>query len=255
MNGIKKTALFLSGLEWKTVDLLLGQLDPETARMLRREMMSLGDVSEKESKRLADEFLRKAGRQPAVKPATYTAPVAKPVRFPAESFEPRFSNPFDFLRNENAEAVAGELESEHPQTAAAVLAHLPRSRSADVLRLLPIPLRQDVADRLARYEPMDTQILSDIAAALRQRFKPAHFSFDDLERLGNSELSTLFHSVDPRTAVLALVGAKPSLIERITKRFSPTEEHRMRQELKHLGPFDEQDINRARQTIMEQVSR
>ncbi len=262
MDGIKKTALFLSGLEWKTVDLLLGRLEPDTARAVRREMMSLGNVSEKESDRLAKEFLRRAGRRPAEKRTTYAAPPVRrasvgsiPVmQAPtAESFETRFSNPFDFLRDENPKTVAAALETEHPQTVAAVLSHLPRGRSADVLRRLPRSFRNEVADRIAAYESTDAQILSEIAAALRERFRrrTPQSSFDDLERLGDAELSDLFHSVDIRTAVLALIGARPSLIERVTKRFSPTREHQMRQELKRLGPFDEQDIAGARHALLD----
>jgi flagellar motor switch protein FliG len=71
-----------------------------------------------------------------------------------------------------------------------------------------------------------------------------------LEHLNDKELLTLFSSVDPVTALTALIGAKPSLIERVTKHLSPTEEYQMRQLLKRLGAVNENDVIRARNILL-----
>jgi flagellar motor switch protein FliG len=63
MNGIKKTAKLLSGLEWDTVVQLLNHLDADTAVLLRREIMSIGKITLQESDKLAVEFLHAAGRK------------------------------------------------------------------------------------------------------------------------------------------------------------------------------------------------
>ena len=266
MDGIKKTALLLSGLEPSAVDLLLRRLDPDEARAVRREIMSLGSVSETESSRVAVEFLEASGvrRKPAVvtelrptRPATgfYGPPAPKaqqkPMRFPAEAFEPRNRKPFDFLADFDAEMIAYEIASEHPQTISVVLAHIPKIRIAEVLRMLPIALRKEVSLRLAEYEPVDEHVVTEITAALRERFEHFRCDFSVLEDLSNADLSRLFHSVDIETAVLALVGAKASLIERIVQRFTPTEEHEFRRQIKRLGDIDERDVRRARQMILQ----
>lgn len=269
MGGIKKTALFLSGLEWKTVDLLLGRLEPEIARAVRREMMSVETVSAGETDRLADEFLREAGAGPRksrrmiehqipTSGATYAPP--KRSRFSASPFGTTDDSPvrlFDFLKRIEPEAIAAELSEEHPQTIAAVLAHLPAPHASQTLDFMSRAVQVDVRRRLANYETLEPTILAEIESELRQRLESRsnpdvepRISFDDLERLGNQELSKLFHSVDTTTALLALIGAKPSLIERVTKRFSPTEEYKMRQELKRLGPIDDADVQRARATVL-----
>lgn len=305
MDGIKKTALLLSGLEWKTVDRLLGRLDVETARAVRREMMSLGSVSETETNRVAGEFLRatdvRSRASHAEEPigtdrTTYAPPHHRQaVRFTGEAFAPpKPKRPFDFLRRCEAEQIAHELAGEHPQTVAVVLAHLPPTLAGEVLGRLPKPLQVDVARRLSEYEEMDPQMLLEIESSLQERLEhrirtqqrrikgtavmkeilrstdpgtqamilsdlesPRHeagaVSLDCLDRLGDSELSTLFHHVDAFTAMLALVGAKPTLIERVVKRFSPTEEFQMRQELKRLGPIREQDVYRARRALLEKA--
>ena len=268
MNGIKKTALFLSGLEPHAVDLLLGRLDPEAAKAVRREIMSLGSVSETESNRVAIEFLEASGvrrRENTVTELRATNPSIgfygplppktgpKPMRFPAETFEPRLHGPFDFLSSVYAGTIAQEISSEHPQTISIILAHLPKSRVAEILGSFPMALRKDVSRRLVEYEPVDEHLVTEIAVVLWNRFKDATGDFSVLERLGNVELSQLFHSVDIETAVLALVGAKASLIERVVKRFTPTEEHEFKRQLQRLGNIDERDVRQARQAILGQL--
>jgi flagellar motor switch protein FliG len=259
MDGIKKTALLLSGLELNTVDLLLGRLDPDDARAVRREMMSLRSVPETESRRVADEFLEASGVRPKPTSGYYGPPMPKtqqkPMRFPAEAFEPRLRRPFDFLANIDAETIAHEISLEHPQTIAVVLANIPKRRAADILKLLPITLQKNVSRRLAEYEPADEYVVTEIASVLRDRLEDFRCDLSGLEQLNNAELSRLFHSVDIETAVLALVGAKASLIERVVKRFTPTQEHEFRRHLKRLGTIDENDVLSARQTLLAGVRR
>ena len=266
MDGLRKTALFLSGLEPNAVDRLLGRLDPEDAKAVRREIMSLGNVSEAESSRVAVEFLEASGgRQKSTvvaeicpeKPSSgfYGRPLPKAqqksMRFPVEAFEPRTRRPFDFLSDIEPETVGHEISSEHPQAICVVLANIPQRKAAEILQLLPSPLQNEVARRMAEYDPVDELIVTEIAAALRERFENFRNDFSVLERLDNADLSRLFHAVDIETAVLALVGAKASLIERIVQRFTPTEEHEFRRQLKRLGTIDERDVRQARQTILQ----
>jgi flagellar motor switch protein FliG len=317
MDGIRKTALLLSGLEWQMVDQVLGRLDSESAKAVRREMMSLGAVSVKETDRLANEFLHKAGRkrrkpstvtefQFAENTTTYAPPFrsGETVRFGVEAFIPpdHWSNsnhshndpsypsnrPFDFLRYAETEDIVQEIANEHPQTVAVVLAHLPASQAGKILGSLPETLRNDVTKRLAEFQETDQQILQEIELSLRERlecrrnsetrrtkgnavlrkiletsqsqetnqsctateFPDRFYSFHDLEHLNDTELLTLFHSVDTITVLTALIGAKPSLIERVTKHFSPTEEYQMRQQLKRLGTVNENDVTRARNILL-----
>ena len=107
----------------------------------------------------------------------------------------------------------------------------------------------------------DEQFIEEIESALKMRYRNSQRSarrltmlesFDDIGTLGDSELATLFHSVDLTTAMLALIGAEPALVTRILRHFSPTEEHEMRKRLKRLHSIDEEDIEQARRGILEQ---
>jgi len=277
MNGIKKAALFLSGLDYTEADQLLSRLDAESAKLVRREIMSLRhhNVSVEESQRLDEEFLYTAGWRPArsmsqtsVKeyqfatstPATYTPPKRPAVKYGAEAFVPPMRS-FDFMRNWSVSNVVAAVIDEHPQAIAVVLAHLPQSKMKSVVSALPSELQKEIKRRLDTYEMPDEQIVREIESALKIRYRNHRRSarhsttlesFDDVESLSDSELSTLFRSVDLTTAMLSLIGAEPALITRITKQFSPMEEHEMRKRLQRLNSVDEEDIARAQRDILEQ---
>lgn len=200
MDGIKKAALFLSGLEWKTVDTLLGRLEPEQARALRREMMSLEfqSVSSQDTNRLASEFLHAAGNktrraggsarhaviehQLAAPPTTYGPPPRKnsSPRFMETDFQPQDGTekkkkskqkPFEFFRNRSAVEIVQEMAQEHPQTVAVVVAHLPASQARAVLEEMPDVLQKDVTRRLAAFDVPDEEVLHDIETSIRERFE------------------------------------------------------------------------------------
>ena len=279
MNGIKKAALFLSSLDYTEADQLLSRLDVETARLVRREIMSLRNhtISVEESHRLDEEFLLTAGWQPVrsvreyqfatPSPATYmppkrTAVQRNAVKYTAESFVLPVRS-FDFMRDWSVNDIVTAVIDEHPQTIAVVLAHLPQSKMKSVMFALPAKLQQDIKRRLDAYEMPDEQFVQEIESALKMRYRsqrrPAKRSavlesFDDITMLSDSDLSTLFHSVDLKTAMLSLIGADSALIARITRHFSPTEEHEMRKRLKTLNSVDEEDIEHARQVILEQYN-
>jgi flagellar motor switch protein FliG len=271
MNGIKKAALFLSGLDYTKADQLLSRLDAESARLIRREMGRNLNVSAEESQQLDEEFLHTAGWQPTwsrrehqfatPKPATYSS--KRPaVRYTAEAFVPPVRS-FDFMRNWSVNDVASAIMDEHPQTIAVVLSHLPQSKMKSVLSVLPSALQREIKQRLDEFEMPEESIVQEIESALKVRYRqqrrPVNHSvmldsFDDLVTLSDKELSTLFHSVDLTTAMLALIGADPVLIARTTKHFSPTEEHHMHKRLKQMRSIDDEDIEQARCLILEQYN-
>lgn len=274
MNGIKKAALFLSSLDSVEADQLLSRLDRESARLIRREIMSLRhhNLSVEDSHRLDEEFLYSAGWQPskpireyqftAPKPATYAPPQSPAAKYTAEAFVPSVRS-FDFMRNWSTSDVVSAIIHEHPQAIAVVLAHLPQSKMKAVLSGLPADLQREVKRRLDNYEMPEEQIVQEIESALRVRHRNQHRSsrrssvlesFDDIEMLSDSELSTLFHSVDLTTAMLSLIGADTALVARVTRHFSPTEEHEMRKRLKRLSSIDEEEIAQARREIVKQYN-
>jgi len=279
MNGIKKAALFLSSLDYTEADQLLSRLDAETARLVRREIMSLQNhtMTIEESHRLDEEFLSSAGWKPPQRyrehqfatptPATYTPPKRpavqrNAVKYTAEAFVPPVRS-FDFMRDWSVNDIVAAIIDEYPQTIAVVLAHLPQSKMKPVLSALPMDLQREIKRRLDAYEMPDEQFVQEIESALKMRYRSQRRSarrstvlesFEDIETLSDADITTLFRSVDLTTVMLSLIGADPALIARITQNFSPTEEHEMRRRLKTLNSVDEEDIGHAQQVILEQYN-
>ncbi|MDR2762332.1 MAG: hypothetical protein LBB88_07005 [Planctomycetaceae bacterium] len=325
MNGIKKSAKFLSGLDWNTTAQLLDRLDSDTAKILRREIMSVRNISLEESDQLANEFLKAAGYKPRqnknkfvtetfeISSGAYNSPQyprnknitdltntnnastfdstpdkansriafnrnvyqsSNQIEYETDSrsssFQPRINiqdrnsankkRPLEFLFNESpvkiAEAICGEL----PQTIAVVIAALPDSLASDILSIFPPSLQQNIGRRLAEIklsglELADDSILFEIESKLKQQFnKRRKISFEELERLDDVTLVNLFRSVELKAAMFALVGANPRFIERITRRFTPTEESIMRKLLKETGTIDEINIEKARTILTDKAS-
>ncbi len=196
MDGIKKTALLLSGLEWKTVDTLLSKLDADSAKAVRRAMMSLGTISSTETNRIAGEFLNTAGvNRFAHSPMTAHSQNQYRTRSKnAESHGRRaidaqkqneseqvprgaLQKPFQYLRHFSTEMIAKEILGEHAQTIAIVLAHLPTSRAGEVLECLPESVQIDVARRLHCFDlHSSADFVPEIDSVLKQRFEnlPSH---------------------------------------------------------------------------------
>ena len=277
MNGLKKAALFLSSLDYTEADRLMSRLDAVSQKMIRREIMSLrhDGISAEQTHRLDEEFLHTAGWQPSLphreyqfaspKPAAYAPPRPR-TPYTAEAFVPPVRS-FSFMRNWSVSDVVNALIDEQPQTIAIVLAHLPQSQMNSVLPAFPPELQREIKHRLDNYaltsSGPDEQIVQEIESALQIRYRRQHRperrsaaleTFEDIETLSDSQLTKLFHSVDLTTAMLALIGADTTLIARITRTFSPTEEHEMRKRLKQLGSINENDVEQARKYILEQYN-
>ncbi|MDR0871096.1 MAG: hypothetical protein LBN39_09935 [Planctomycetaceae bacterium] len=187
MNGIQKTALFLSGLERQSVNLLLDRLPPDEAKAVRHEMLALGDISVQATERVASEFLETMDNgQEKSRTANYELPQTdyQPSTYKNRFRQSQFNQTaervppptnlsrrhFSFLRSLPAETIAEEIVEELPQTIAVVLAHIQASKAGEVLAILPEPLQLDVAKRLTQYEPANEQLLQDIEVALKERF-------------------------------------------------------------------------------------
>lgn len=98
-----------------------------------------------------------------------------PVSAPAEA------DPFDFLCGRHPDDIRDLLDAEQPQTIAVIAAQLPPALSAAVLAGFAPDRQADVLQRVARLGPTDSEILSDIAAILKERLGPARVRVGGLQ--------------------------------------------------------------------------
>ena len=134
--------------------------------------MELGDVDPQEQQQIMRDFVRHTPQRPHPKgPAVEldpslaeklrshaTSAPTDPTRTPVEWS----AVPFSFLDRVDAEELAQALVREHPQTTAIIIAHLPPSRAADVLRRLPSSLQSVALIRIARLETPSHDVVSDV---------------------------------------------------------------------------------------------
>ncbi|PIE71479.1 MAG: flagellar motor switch protein FliG [Deltaproteobacteria bacterium] len=77
------------------------------------------------------------------------------------------AKPFIWSRDINVSAMAGYLESEHPQTIAMILAHLPGEVASEVMVMLPDEKKGDIASRIATLGQVPEDIVRDVDEALK----------------------------------------------------------------------------------------
>ncbi|MCL2303795.1 MAG: hypothetical protein FWC43_00465 [Planctomycetaceae bacterium] len=78
-------------------------------------------------------------------------------------------------------------------------------------------------------------------------------AFEDLQNLPDRGLREIFDSVDAQTALLALVGAPQTLIDRVFGKATPQQEKLMIRQYQSLGPIRQIDVEAARKRVLENV--
>ncbi len=113
--------------------------------------------------------------------------------------------PFQFLRARRPDQIVSYLSSEHPQVIALVLAHLPLGTSAQVIEGLPADIRAEVAQRYAKLEVTDPDIINEVELALLRRVGGAGTSNEPSQsRGGIKPLAQLLNNVARDTEKVVL---------------------------------------------------
>lgn len=118
--------------------------------------------------------------------------------------------PFQFLRARRPEHVLSALSGEHPQIIALVLSYLPLGLSARVMEGLDVADRAAVAERFARLETADSDVVAEVEAALAARVGSGAVVESGSAKGGVKPLAQLLNSVsrDTERGVLAELEMK-----------------------------------------------
>jgi flagellar motor switch protein FliG len=77
----------------------------------------------------------------------------------------------DMLGSLPADRVATLLQTEHPQVASVILAHLGAAQAGAVLGFLPETLQSDLVERMARLESIPPDLVAEIGTVMREQVK------------------------------------------------------------------------------------
>jgi len=177
-----------------------------------------------------------------------------------------------------------------PEQAGAVLVRMPGTQQVDVIHRLidleetdPIVLREveeALQTRLSRQVQMQrrrvaglkavagilqasprdvgTQILDNLATRdqrLAEKLGPRPLEFDDLARAGDPLWRALLDAADPEVLMLALLGARPPVVDRVLRLLPADEAMTLRSRLERPGPIRLRDVDLARRELAEQARR
>jgi flagellar motor switch protein FliG len=206
--GIRKAAILVASLDAPTADLLLRQLGPEGAAMVRQAATYLDDVPPEERLRIIDEFRRIGPMVPG--PSTVgieldrlpTSRFGRPSKYnDDEARTPDNADgppPFEFLREAEDERLANLLCSERPPTVALVVSHLPPERAGEVMARLTPALQVEVVRQLVDLDNIDPQSLREIERALEARWSQ-QFAVEQQRDAGPKAVAKILEACDPAT--------------------------------------------------------
>jgi flagellar motor switch protein FliG len=242
--GIRKAAILMASLDQAAADLLLRQLGPERADLVRQAVAYLDEIGPEERQRIVDEFRRIGPMVPSQSPsgieldqlpagqtfrsaAGKTSPVAQTflsATGQAGMFTPAVAAadppPFDFLRDAEDEKLARLLGDERPPTVALVLSNLPPERAGEVLARLAPAAQIEVVRRLVDLDNTDPETLGEIEKALETRWLQ-QFAVERRRAAGPEAVAKILAACDPvaRGRILGNLAAHDqSLAERFGER-------------------------------------
>jgi flagellar motor switch protein FliG len=77
--------------------------------------------------------------------------------------------PFDYIKRTDPQQLLNFIQSEHPQTIALILAHLPPDNASTILGALPAEVQVDVATRIAILDRAAPDVVMEIERVLERR--------------------------------------------------------------------------------------
>jgi len=155
---------------------VLGRLDPTEVETLGGAMYGVADVSENEINGVLDEFVLRArerttlgfGAERQIKGMMERALGPDRAGTILGRIAPQAAKgpSLESLKWMEPRAIAGLVESEHPQLIALVLAHLEPPIAADVLQLLDEEIQPQIIHRIAKLGPVTAEALEDVERLL-----------------------------------------------------------------------------------------
>jgi flagellar motor switch protein FliG len=106
------------------------------------------------------------------------------------------------LRDMDGKVLAGFLQSEHPQTAAFILAHLYPGQAGEVLSLLAEDMQKEVAYRITQIARTPPEVIEEVSRVLRNEIRQVRGK----DVGGVKPLSEMLNFVDKATEERVLAG-------------------------------------------------
>ncbi len=202
-TGSSAAAILLMLLAEDEAAQVLGRLDPDEVQQLGTAMFSVADVSEDEVDEVLDQFVDRARERTTIGFAAdgqirtmmeRALGAERAENMLARITPPTRSSALDSLKWMDAKTIATLVESEHPQIAALVLAHLDPGIAADVLQLLNDDTQADIVYRVATLGTVSAEALDDLERLLLRQVNKAGSQGTGPKRGGATEAAKIVNS-------------------------------------------------------------
>ncbi|HWP07337.1 MAG TPA: FliG C-terminal domain-containing protein [Polyangiaceae bacterium] len=171
LNGPEKAVLMLLSLDEAVATPIIADLAPAELRRLREVAANMSSVPTNALDHVYAEFVERTQKAVAVPRGgvRYLKSIATRALGSAKAHEIFVDAPqtaMQRLATADPTALAGLLESEHPQLTAAILSQLDPAKAAKTLDALPDAVRPLVLSRLGSMTEVPTELLEEAALAL-----------------------------------------------------------------------------------------
>ncbi len=225
---MSKAAILLMALRAETASKVLKLLDPDLIEELTREIAQLDMVDQSTRGKVIDEFyhLALARQYVEVGGIGYAKTLLQKALNPDEArrilsvIEHQvYQQPFAFLQKTDSENLLTFIQDEHPQTIALVLAHMPSSKSAEILMGLSTSKQLEVVSRVANMEQTNPEVIKEVEKGLEMRL--SGIVSQRLMKVGGvesvAEMLNLSDRSTEKAIMEALESEDPDLVEQIRR--------------------------------------
>jgi len=228
MSSIRKAAILMIILGENSSAEMVKQLSEDEVQLISREIARVSSITSEQADQVLEEFHQMVmAREFVVKGGIDYAKKMLITAFGPESAKKLLDRVvkalghdvanFDALHKADPQQLAKYVHSEHPQTIALVLSHLPASQAAALLISLPLEMRADVALRMAHLEQISPEVINKIAGIIGLKLS-ALGEFSRESYGGVRAVSEMFNRLDSGNSKEILDSIEhndPALVETI----------------------------------------
>lgn len=226
--GLRKAAILMLALQQDTAASVLRHMSREMVEDISRDIASITSVGPDLRRNIVREFYNQvlARRYMDMGGMAFARILLQKTLPPEEasriitSIEHQVQEqPFSFLQKTETENLSTFLASEHPQTIALVLSHLPAGVASEILVGLPTERQIEVITRVANMEQTTPEVIKDVETGLEKRL--AGLVSERFERAGGVQAVAEILNLAGRAAEKAILGGlvddSPVLVDEIRR--------------------------------------
>lgn len=226
--GIRKAAIFLVSLDSQEAATIMRRLDREMVEDVSREIASLEGIALGDREKVVAEFYNlvmakayvdRGGLGYAHKLLEASLGRDEASRLIQQIEHQVHQQPFSFLQKTESENLLTFIQDEHPQTIAMILAHLPPSKSSEILVGLAAAKQMEVVGRIANMEQTSPEVIKEVERGLEHRLSGIVGA--RLAKVGGvehvAEMLNLADRSTEKSILEALEAEDPDLVEQIRR--------------------------------------